>query len=585
MGTTASRTEGRLNRETVAREGKALIRRASAETKQHPAQRNNMWENTYQAREFNGVVKDKIDDERMKAPNAIVTFNHNRNENSRLPKPKPTYEYTSLDGEPVKVAPKQRKWTPEQDEALRRSVKKYHGKNWKVIALEVPGRNHVQCLQRWKKVLTPGLVKGHWTPEEDEVLKKVVRRKDISTWAKVAEYVPGRTAKQCRERWSLNLDPTINRGPWTEEENLMLLAIHQHLGNKWADIALLMPGRTENAVKTRFKSLVRKDERRWTLDEDLGIIRNKYIHGANWSLIAKFLPGRSKNAVRVRWKHLIDLDSRIDRKARELKDMMPIPDDQLIPKGSPIFRLYEKKVIPEVNIEELREKAAATKNMFPQQQIPLNLQQVDVTHAPFPGDNDAKLDKLEVELDPEKVMYQSNLQTLQNHQDNLNMPLDGNMFLQNNYFYNSGNGGDATLFSFAQSPKNNVITGVSNTSPASSASANAFANPNINEISIPAVKSELRRARSNFSESHIGDLHVVDSYDRFLQQHDTANTVYQKQKSGLAKHYSSMKNNNAMNTSFNGGRGALLTTSSDDLLFRSLLNTGSSGDNFDFEIA
>lgn len=67
-----------------------------------------------------------------------------------------------------------RKWTEEEDELLKAAVSRHDGKNWKVIADEVPGRNHVQCLQRWKKVLKPGLVKGHWTPEEDELLKKVV---------------------------------------------------------------------------------------------------------------------------------------------------------------------------------------------------------------------------------------------------------------------------------------------------------------------------------------------------------------------------------------------------------------------------
>jgi hypothetical protein len=45
-----------------------------------------------------------------------------------------------------------RKWTAEEDEALRQSVEANGSKNLKAIALGVPGRNHVQCLQRWKKV-------------------------------------------------------------------------------------------------------------------------------------------------------------------------------------------------------------------------------------------------------------------------------------------------------------------------------------------------------------------------------------------------------------------------------------------------
>ena len=45
------------------------------------------------------------------------------------------------------------------------------GKNWKKIAQDLPGRTDVQCLHRWQKVLRPGLVKGPWTEEEDEIVR------------------------------------------------------------------------------------------------------------------------------------------------------------------------------------------------------------------------------------------------------------------------------------------------------------------------------------------------------------------------------------------------------------------------------
>ena len=52
-------------------------------------------------------------------------------------------------------------------------MKRYSCKSWKLIANHVPNRNHVQCLQRWKKVLKPGLKKGTWGKAEDQLLIRV----------------------------------------------------------------------------------------------------------------------------------------------------------------------------------------------------------------------------------------------------------------------------------------------------------------------------------------------------------------------------------------------------------------------------
>ncbi|DBA04145.1 TPA: hypothetical protein N0F65_004253 [Lagenidium giganteum] len=146
-----------------------------------------------------------------------------------------------------------RRWTKEEDEALRQAVEMHKEKNWKAIAAQVPGRNHTQCLQRWTKVLAPGLVKGHWSPQEDDLLRKLVASEQ-KNWGEVAAKIPGRTSKQCRERWHNHLDPSIVRGAYSPEEDRIILEAQARLGNRWSVIAAMLPGRTEDAVKIRWKS-------------------------------------------------------------------------------------------------------------------------------------------------------------------------------------------------------------------------------------------------------------------------------------------------------------------------------------------
>ena len=64
-------------------------------------------------------------------------------------------------------------WTKSEDSLLRAAVKQHGAKSWKLISSIIPGRTHVQCLQRWEKVLRPGLRKGAWLVEEDARLLAV----------------------------------------------------------------------------------------------------------------------------------------------------------------------------------------------------------------------------------------------------------------------------------------------------------------------------------------------------------------------------------------------------------------------------
>lgn len=153
-----------------------------------------------------------------------------------------------------------RRWTPEEDDRLLQAVKLFGEVDWKLNSDFVGTRDNVQCRQRWQKVLLPGLHKGKWTEEEDILLRYLVSLR-LENWGVVAARLPGRTSKQCRERWCHHLAPNVDKSAMTPEENKKLMELHAKWGNRWSKIAAEMPGRTENMVRSRIQILKKAEQR------------------------------------------------------------------------------------------------------------------------------------------------------------------------------------------------------------------------------------------------------------------------------------------------------------------------------------
>lgn len=100
--------------------------------------------------------------------------------------------------------------------------------------------------------------KGFWTPQEDKMLLDAMAIfSGHICWEELSKLIPGRTAKQCRERWQFRLHPDVKKDPFEPWEDELILRERQNCGNHWALIASMLPGRTSCSVKNRWYTVLR----------------------------------------------------------------------------------------------------------------------------------------------------------------------------------------------------------------------------------------------------------------------------------------------------------------------------------------
>ncbi|KAK8594004.1 hypothetical protein V6N13_042465 [Hibiscus sabdariffa] len=104
-----------------------------------------------------------------------------------------------------------------------------------------------------------GIKKGPWTPEEDIILVSYIQEHGPGNWRSVPTNTGLlRCSKSCRLRWTNYLRPGIKRGNFTPHEEGMIIHLQALLGNKWAAIASYLPQRTDNDIKNYWNTHLKK---------------------------------------------------------------------------------------------------------------------------------------------------------------------------------------------------------------------------------------------------------------------------------------------------------------------------------------
>ncbi|NWX50370.1 SNPC4 protein, partial [Steatornis caripensis] len=205
-----------------------------------------------------------------------------------------------------------KEWTEEEIEKLKKIAAKHGYLDWQTIAQELgTNRTPFQCLQKYQ-IYNKDLKRKEWTKGEDQMLLELVQKMRVGShipYKKIAYYMEGRDSAQLIYRWTKSVDPSLKKGPWTPEEDAMLLAAVKKYGERdWYKIRTEVPGRSDAQCRDRYLKALHCDVKKgkWSLEEEEQLIELVQKHGmGHWSKIASELPHRTGSQCLSKWKLMI----------------------------------------------------------------------------------------------------------------------------------------------------------------------------------------------------------------------------------------------------------------------------------------
>ncbi|XP_074527019.1 snRNA-activating protein complex subunit 4 [Halichoeres trimaculatus] len=223
------------------------------------------------------------------------------------------------------------RWTKEEVDLLKEVSKKHNERDWEAIASDLgSGRSAFLCLQTFQRFVSDSLRNGSWTPAEDAQLKELVEKMRIGNfipYTQMSYFMEGRDHCQLIYRWTQVLDPNLKKGPWTKEEDeLLLKAVAQYGEKEWWRMRSEVPGRTDGACRDRYLDCLKADTKRGPFDreEEILLLRLVEKHGVGrWSKIAAEIPHRTDAQCMRIWRKL----SRRHPNKRCTKSRKPAPSN------------------------------------------------------------------------------------------------------------------------------------------------------------------------------------------------------------------------------------------------------------------
>ncbi|KAG7034943.1 Transcription factor MYB32, partial [Cucurbita argyrosperma subsp. argyrosperma] len=104
-----------------------------------------------------------------------------------------------------------------------------------------------------------GVKRGAWSSEEDDKLMGYVQKHGPRKWRQLPSLAGlARCGKSCRLRWLNYLRPGLKKGNYTDEENDLIYKLHEMHGNRWSMVATKLSGRTDNEIKNHWNAHLKK---------------------------------------------------------------------------------------------------------------------------------------------------------------------------------------------------------------------------------------------------------------------------------------------------------------------------------------
>lgn len=194
-----------------------------------------------------------------------------------------------------------------------------HGRQWAAISAYLPGRCGDDVMKRYTSLSAKEGLQKDWTEEEDNKLKKAVRKYSTRDMKVVAREVGGRSMSACSKRWLiLSKNTAAGTVEWSpevsialpfvyfltyfQEDALLTKGVEAHGSEgKWSAIAATIAGKTGRECRMRWNRYLSRVQNAnlWSKNED-AIMVNMHENGAGWDQMYHHLPGRTIDAIKQR---------------------------------------------------------------------------------------------------------------------------------------------------------------------------------------------------------------------------------------------------------------------------------------------